>query len=97
MNTHAVLGCRLREEYSESDAVYFRVKPRLSHDIWKLINYGNPIYVPDHVVAPIAPGINECSVTYYGYRMTSSWSSRLMRSMEFYPVLLETTCIYRGG
>ena len=74
-----------------------RVKPRLAHDFWKLVNYGNPFYVPDHVVAPIAPGVNQCQVTYYGYRMTSSWISRLLRSLEFYPVMLEANCRYIGA
>lgn len=96
-NIHAVRGCKLRGTCTEKDAVYFRVKPRLSHDFWKLINYSNPIYIPDHVVAPIAPGVNECQVTYYGYRMTSSWISRLMRSLEFYPIMLEANCVFVGA
>lgn len=91
-NEHAVRGCRTMGQCTENDAIYFRVKPRLSHDIWKLIVYGNPIYVPDHVIAPIAPGVNRCEVTYYGYRMTSSWISRLLRSFQVYPTMLETNC-----
>lgn len=91
-NIHSVRGCRIEGECGERDAVYFRIHPRLSHDVWKLVTYGNPIYVPDHVVAPIAPGVNRCEVTYYGYRLTSSWISRLLRSLEMYPTLLETSC-----
>lgn len=91
-NVHAVRGCRVRGECSELEAVYFRVRPRLAHDVWKLFAYGNPVYVPDHVVAPIAPGINECHVTYYGYRMTASWIARILRSLQVYPTLLEVKC-----
>ncbi len=93
-NVHSVRGCKMEGRCSEKDAAYFRIMPRLAHDIWKLIEHGNPIYVPDHVVAPIAPGVNRCEVTYYGYRMTSSWISRLLRSLELYPTLLETTCTH---
>lgn len=96
-NIHSVRGCRHAGQCSEVDAVYFRIRPRLSHDIWKLINFGNPIYVPDHVVAPIAPGVNRCEVIYYGYRMTSSWISRLLRSLEVYPILLDAKCTYLGS
>jgi hypothetical protein len=96
-NVHSVRGCRSEGVCTERDAAYFRVRPRLSHDIWKLIKYDNPIYVPDHVVAPIAPGVNRCMVTYYGYRMTSSWIARLLRSLQFYPTMLECTCNYVGG
>lgn len=93
-NIHSVRGCKMEGLCSEKDAAYFRIMPRLSHDIWKLIEYGNPIYVPDHVVAPIAPGVNRCEVTYYGYRMTSSWISRMLRSFELYPTMLETSCTH---
>jgi hypothetical protein len=79
------------------DAAYFRVQPRLAHDVWKLVAYGNPVYVPDHIVAPIAPGLNECHVTYYGYRMTSSWIARILRSLQFYPTMLEAKCTYLRG
>lgn len=96
-NIHAVRGCRIEGMCSEKDAVYFRVKPRLAHDVWKFIEYGNPIYVPDHVVAPIAPGVNKCKVTYYGYRMTSSWISRLIRSFQIYPTMLEASCVFLGN
>jgi hypothetical protein len=96
-NIHSVRGCRKRGECAEVDAAYFRVQPRLSHDIWKLLMYGNPVYVPDHIVAPIAPGLNECHVTYYGYRMTSSWIARVLRSLQFYPTMLEAKCTYLGS
>ena len=96
-NIHSVRGCRKRGECAEVDAAYFRVQPRLSHDIWKLWMYGNPVYVPDHIVAPIAPGLNECHVTYYGYRMTSSWIARVLRSLQFYPTMLEAKCTYLGS
>jgi len=95
-NVHSVRGCKHAGQCSEKDAVYFKVLPRLSHDVWKLVTYGNPIYVPDHVVAPIAPGVNKCEVTYYGYRMTSSWIARLMRSFQLYPTMLEATCVSLG-
>jgi hypothetical protein len=95
-NIHSVRGCRHRGECTEADAVYFRILPRLSHDIWKLFVHENPLYVPDHVVAPIAPGVNKCEVTYYGYRVTSSGIARLLRSLEVYPTLLEANCTYLG-
>jgi hypothetical protein len=95
-NIHSVRGCRKLGECSEIDAAYFRVAPRLSHDIWKLIVHGNPIYVPDHTVSPIAPGVNECRVTYYGYRMTSSWIARILRSLQVYPTMLEASCVHLG-
>jgi hypothetical protein len=96
-NIHSVRGCRKKGECGEVDAAYFRVQPRLSHDMWKLYMYGNPVYVPDHIVAPIAPGLNECQVTYYGYRMTSSWIARVLRSLQFYPTMLEAKCSYLGS
>ena len=95
-NIYSVRGCRKRGECSEIDAAYFRVQPRLAHDVWKLVTYGNPVYVPDHIVAPIAPGLNECHVTYYVYRMTSSWIARILRSLQFYPTMLEAKCTYLG-
>jgi hypothetical protein len=95
-NIHSVRGCRHRGECTEIDAVYFRILPRLSHDLWKLFAHGNPLFVPDHVVAPIAPGVNKCEVTYYGYRITSSGVSRILRSLELYPTLLEANCTYLG-
>lgn len=95
-NIYAVRGCKHDGQCTEKDAAYFRVRPRLAHDLWKLWTYGNPIYVPDHVVAPIAPGVNRCEVTYYGYRMTSSWISRLIRSLQVYPTMLEASCTFLG-
>lgn len=98
-NVHSVRGCNSLGQCREEDSVYFRVRPRLAHDIWKTLNYGDPFYIPDHVVAPIAPGVNRCQVTYYGYRLTTSWVSRLMRSMQVYPIMLEADCefISAGG
>jgi hypothetical protein len=96
-NIYSVRGCKHEGMCEEKDAVYFRVRPRLSHDIWKFVMYDNPIYVPDHVVAPIAPGVNTCTVTYYGYRMTSSWIARLLRSLQIYPTMLEASCSYNGA
>lgn len=91
-NIHAVRGCSVEGKCSETEAVYFRVAPRLAHDIWKLVTHGNPVFVPDHVVAPIAPGVNRCDVTYYGYRMTSSWISRVVRALQIYPTMVEASC-----
>jgi hypothetical protein len=91
-NMHQVKGTRVEDGRSTADAVYFRVRHRLSHDVWNMAVHGNPNYVTDHVVAPIAPGINKCEVTYYGYRMSSSWTSRMMRSLEIYPTMLEAKC-----
>jgi hypothetical protein len=95
-NIHSVRGCRRLGECSEVDAAYFRVAPRLAHDVWKLIVHGNPLYVPDHAVSPIAPGVNQCQVTYYGYRMTSSWIARILRSLQVYPTMLEASCVHLG-
>lgn len=90
-NIHSVRGCAV-DQCSESDAIYMRVKPRLSHDIWKLVAHGNPIYVPDHVVAPIAAGVNRCEVTHYGIRLTNSFIGRVASSLQVYPTMLEAKC-----
>lgn len=95
-STHSVQGCLYAETCNENDSLYFIVKHRMSHDIWKLFKYGNPIYVPGHVVAPIVPGVNECKVTYYGYQMTTSYIARLLRSLQVYPIMLEADCKYLG-
>ena len=85
-------GTITEENRGTDDALYLCILHRLSHDIWNLVTKGNPNFVTDHVVAPIAPGNNKCEVTYYGYRLSSSWTSRLMRQLEFYPTLLEAKC-----
>lgn len=82
---HSVKGCK-SVECGEEDGVYFYVKPSILHNAWNWAVKGNPMYIPDHVVAPIAPGVNKCEVTSYGVR----W--RVARWLQAYPVLLEAKC-----
>lgn len=73
---------------SVDDAVLFYVKPSLAHDIWSWVNKGNPMFIPDQVVAPVAPGANNMyRVTYYGVR----W--RLATWLQAYPQLLDVQAI----
>lgn len=70
------------------DAVLFYVKPSLAHDIWSWANTGNPMFIPDQVVAPVAPGANNMyRVTYYGVR----W--RLATWLQAYPQLLDVQAL----
>lgn len=84
-NIHMVRGCKTIQ-CGEKDSVYFRVEPRLSHNIWSAFNNSKPFFITDHVVAPIAPGVNECKVTSYGIR----W--RVARWAQAYPQLLSAQC-----
>ncbi|MEZ0226180.1 MAG: hypothetical protein ACAH83_16615 [Alphaproteobacteria bacterium] len=71
-----------------NDAVLFNVKPSLMNDLWSWKNKGNPFFIPDQVVAPVAPGANnKYIVTYYGHR----W--RLFTWLQAYPELLDVKAI----
>lgn len=71
-----------------NDAVLFNVKPSLMNDLWSWKNKGNPFFIPDQVVAPVAPGANnKYLVTYYGHR----W--RLFTWLQAYPELLDVKAI----
>ncbi len=86
-NIYTVRGCRVAVGCGENDAVYFRVMPRLSHNIWSFFNNGGkPVFIPDHVIAPIAPGVNDCKVTSYGIRL------RAAKWAQVYPHMLSATC-----
>lgn len=71
-----------------NDAVLFNVKPSLMNDVWSWKNKGNPFFIPDQVVAPVAPGANnKYLVTYYGHR----W--RLFTWLQAYPELLDVKAL----
>ncbi|MEZ0261514.1 MAG: hypothetical protein ACAH80_10925 [Alphaproteobacteria bacterium] len=69
------------------ETVLFKVKPSLAHDIWQWRTKGDPFFMPDRVVGPVAPGANnKCTVTYYGAR----W--RIANWLQAYPYLLDVKC-----
>jgi len=69
------------------ETVLFKVKPSLAHDIWQWNAKGDPFFMPDRVVGPVAPGSNnKCTVTYYGAR----W--RIANWLQAYPYLLDVKC-----
>jgi hypothetical protein len=69
------------------ETVLFKVKPSLAHDLWQWKTKGDPFFMPDRVVGPVAPGANnKCTVTYYGAR----W--RIANWLQNYPYLLDVKC-----
>ncbi len=71
-----------------NDAVLLNVKPSLMNDLWSWKNKGNPFFIPDQVVSPVAPGNQtRYMVTYYGHR----W--RLFTWMQAYPELLDVKAL----
>lgn len=70
------------------DAVLLNVKPSLMNDLWSWKNKGTPFFIPDQVVAPVAPGnTTKYMVTYYGSR----W--RLFTWLQAYPQLLDVKAV----
>ncbi len=66
------------------EAILFTVKPSLAHDVWNMAVKGHPFFIPDQVVAPVAPGNTQAyKVTSYGVR----W--RLANWLQAYPVMLD--------
>jgi hypothetical protein len=71
-----------------NDAVLLNVKPSLANDLWSWKNKGTPFFIPDQVVAPVAPGNQtKYMVTYYGHR----W--RLFTWLQAYPELLDVKAL----
>lgn len=85
-NIWNVRGCEKPTDCDTEDAIYFRVKPSLMHNAWSAVSKKNPFFIPDHVIAPVAPGLNKCTVASYGMR----W--RLMKYAQAYPYLLDAKC-----
>lgn len=84
-NVHAIRGCA-NIPCSESDAIYFRVRPTLAHTIYALVDHGRVFY-PDYTASVVAPGVNECEVVSYGIRIKA-----LMRGWDVFPDMLDATC-----
>lgn len=82
---HAIRGCRAMP-CQEADAIYFRVRPTLVHDLYALTTRGSLFY-PDYVASVVAPGVNKCEVHSYGLRIRA-----LMRGWGIYPDMLDATC-----
>lgn len=88
---HSVRGCR-KIPCSESDAIYFRVRTSLMHNVYALVDHGSVFY-PDYTASVVAPGVNRCDVTSYGFRVKA-----LMRGWDVYPDMLDATCVpYETG
>lgn len=88
---HSVRGCR-KIPCSESDAIYFRVRTSLMHNLYALADHGSVFY-PDYTASVVAPGVNRCDVTSYGFRVKA-----LMRGWDIYPDMLDATCVpYETG
>ena len=83
-NEFGVRGCRTID--CAGTGVNFRVRQSFAHNIWAVLARGNPFYVSDVEVNEIAPGINRCEVTSYGFR------GRLFQMLDMYPTLLTATC-----
>lgn len=83
-DVHSIKGCRAIP-CSEADAIYYRVRPDLAHSAYSWITTGGPFF-PDLTASVVAPGVNKCTVTSYGFRM------RLLRGWGVYPDMLDATC-----
>ncbi|MDE1151196.1 MAG: hypothetical protein PW788_01565 [Micavibrio sp.] len=82
-NTWVVKGTR-EKGAGVDEATLFTVKPSLAHDIWNWTHKGHPFFIPDQVVAPVAPSNNQAYiVTSYGVR----W--RMAKWLQAYPVMLD--------
>jgi hypothetical protein len=75
-----------------NDAILFKVKPSLMNDLWQWKNKGDPFFLPDRVVSPVAPSGNGTAyrVTYYGAR----W--RIATWLQAYPYLLDVQALPQG-
>ncbi len=88
---HSVRGCR-KIPCSESDAIYFRVRSSLMHNLYAIADHGSVFY-PDYTASVVAPGVNSCKVVSYGFRVKA-----LMRGWDIYPDMLDATCVpYETG
>ncbi|MFX4299994.1 hypothetical protein [Pseudosulfitobacter pseudonitzschiae] len=67
------------------NALYYRVRPTLAHQIHSYAVYQTPFYAED--IASIAPGLNRCEVLSYGFRMRL-----LVRGWGIYPDMLWSSC-----
>jgi hypothetical protein len=67
------------------NALYYRVRPTLAHQIYSYAKYHTPFYAED--IASIAPGLNRCEVTSYGVRVRF-----LVRGWGLYPDMLWSSC-----
>ena len=83
-DVHAIRGCRSLP-CTESNSLYFRVRPDLAHTLYSLLAQGDFFY-PDLTASVVTPGLNRCTVTSYGVRM------RVLRGWGYYPDLLNATC-----
>lgn len=67
------------------NALYYRVRPTLAHQLHSYAVYHTPFYAED--IASIAPGLNRCEVVSYGFRMRM-----LVRGWGIYPDMLWSSC-----
>ncbi|MEP3665810.1 MAG: hypothetical protein ABJN42_03640 [Roseibium sp.] len=67
------------------NALYYRVRPTIAHQIYSYWNYSTPFYAED--IASVAPGLNKCDVVSYGFRMRL-----LVRGWGIYPDMLWSSC-----
>jgi hypothetical protein len=83
-DVHNIKGCTAIR-CSEQNSVYYHVRPDFVHDVYAWTK-GRWAFYPDNVAAVVAPGVNSCTVTSYGFRM------RLLRGWGIYPDILDATC-----
>jgi len=87
-DVHSVKACETitcQDEDGSDNGMYFLVRPSLAHQAYSLATKGN-LFVPDLVVTPVRPGLNECSVTSYGARL------RLFKYFNIFPSMLSAEC-----
>jgi hypothetical protein len=79
-----VKGCKDYGDCDDKNSVFFRVEPRLMHQMWKWFNKGNPFFIPGQEVAPITSGAAPFAyeVQSYGAR----W--RFAKYFQAYPEIL---------
>ncbi|HYD19207.1 MAG TPA: hypothetical protein VEF76_12080 [Patescibacteria group bacterium] len=66
-NVWSVTGNRF--ENGQETPMIWKVKTSIPNDIWSLTHTGNPVFYPDDVTAPVAPGANDLyRITTYGQR-----------------------------
>jgi hypothetical protein len=82
---HSVKGCDSLP-CNEMSSIYFRVQPSWFNQAWALVNNGSLFY-PDYVAAAVPPGISECTILSYGFRLKF-----LMRRYDIYPDMLTANC-----
>jgi hypothetical protein len=91
-NTWIVKGMTKQGGDWDKDGITLRAKHSLMNDIWNFAHKGDPFFMPDRVVAPVAPGNQtEYDVTYYGAR----W--RLAYWLQNYPDVLDIKVIPNGS